>query len=26
VDMTTVFKLPPEQHHNWKYIAFGPDG
>ncbi len=26
VDMTEKFKLPPEQHHNWKYIAFGPDG
>jgi glucose/arabinose dehydrogenase len=26
VDMTDVFKLPPNQHHNWKYIAFGPDG
>ena len=26
VDMTAAFKLPPEQHHNWKYIAFGPDG
>ncbi len=26
VDMTTVFQLPKEQHHNWKYIAFGPDG
>ncbi len=26
VDMTSVFKLPPEQHHNWKYIKFGPDG
>ena len=25
VDMTAAFKLPPEQHHNWKYIAFGPD-
>ena len=25
VDMTSVFKLPREQHHNWKYIAFGPD-
>ena len=25
VDMTTVFALPKEQHHNWKYIAFGPD-
>ena len=26
VDMTDKFKLPPEAHHNWKYIAFGPDG
>lgn len=26
VDMTTAFQLPKEQHHNWKYIAFGPDG
>lgn len=26
VDLTDKFKLPPEQHHNWKYIAFGPDG
>ena len=26
VDMTAAFKLPPEQHHNWKYIRFGPDG
>ena len=25
VDMTAAFKLPPEPHHNWKYIAFGPD-
>jgi glucose/arabinose dehydrogenase len=25
VDMTAKFNLPPEQHHNWKYIAFGPD-
>jgi glucose/arabinose dehydrogenase len=25
VDMTDKFALPPEQHHNWKYIAFGPD-
>ena len=23
--MTAAFKLPKEQHHNWKYIAFGPD-
>lgn len=26
VDLTANFKLPPEQHHNWKYIRFGPDG
>ena len=26
VDMTAKFELPKEQHHNWKYIAFGPDG
>lgn len=26
VDMTAAFKLPKEQHHNWKYIRFGPDG
>jgi glucose/arabinose dehydrogenase len=26
VDMTAKFDLPKEQHHNWKYIAFGPDG
>ena len=26
VDVTAAFKLPPEQHHNWKFIAFGPDG
>ncbi|HVE52305.1 MAG TPA: PQQ-dependent sugar dehydrogenase, partial [Ramlibacter sp.] len=25
-DLTARFALPPEQHHNWKYIAFGPDG
>ena len=25
VDMTAAFKLPKEQHHNWKYVAFGPD-
>jgi glucose/arabinose dehydrogenase len=25
VDLTAKFNLPPEQHHNWKYIAFGPD-
>lgn len=26
VDLTAKFNLPPEQHHNWKYIKFGPDG
>lgn len=26
VDMTATFELPPEQHHNWKYLRFGPDG
>ena len=25
VDLTDKFSLPPEQHHNWKYLAFGPD-
>ena len=25
VDMTATFNLPPLQHHNWKYIRFGPD-
>ena len=25
VDMTAAFNLPPEQHHNWKYVRFGPD-
>jgi glucose/arabinose dehydrogenase len=26
VDITAAFRLPKEQHHNWKYIRFGPDG
>jgi glucose/arabinose dehydrogenase len=26
VDMTKSFDLPPEQHHNWKYLGLGPDG
>ncbi|NKE68265.1 sorbosone dehydrogenase family protein [Ramlibacter sp. RBP-2] len=26
VDLTAKFNLPPEQHHNWKYVRFGPDG
>jgi glucose/arabinose dehydrogenase len=25
VDLTAKFDLPKEQHHNWKYVAFGPD-
>jgi len=25
VDMTKAFDLPPEQHHNWKYVRFGSD-
>lgn len=25
VDMTAAFQLPPEQHHNWKYVRFGAD-
>jgi glucose/arabinose dehydrogenase len=25
VDMTAAFNLPKEQHHNWKYVRFGPD-
>jgi len=26
VEMTEAFKLPTEVHHNWKFIALGPDG
>jgi glucose/arabinose dehydrogenase len=26
VELTDKFNLPPEIHHNWKYVAFGPDG
>ena len=26
VDMTGAFKLPVGGHHNWKYVAQGPDG
>jgi glucose/arabinose dehydrogenase len=26
VDLTKAFDLPPQPHHNWKYVAFGPDG
>ena len=25
VDMTKAFDLPPEQHHNWKYVRLGAD-
>jgi glucose/arabinose dehydrogenase len=25
-DLTAKFDLPKEQHHNWKYVSFGPDG
>jgi glucose/arabinose dehydrogenase len=25
-DVTAKFNLPPKQHHNWKFLAFGPDG
>jgi glucose/arabinose dehydrogenase len=26
VDLTDKYKLPDTIHHNWKYVAFGPDG
>ena len=26
VDLTAKFNFPPLPHHNWKYVAFGPDG
>jgi glucose/arabinose dehydrogenase len=26
VDLTDAFRLPPEVHHNWKFLALGPDG
>ena len=25
VDLTETFRLPPEVHHNWKFLAMGPD-
>ena len=25
LDLTAKFNLPPLQHHNWKYVRFGPD-
>ena len=24
-DVTAAFNLPPQQHHNWKYVRFGAD-
>jgi glucose/arabinose dehydrogenase len=26
VELTEKFNLPDTAHHNWKYVAFGPDG
>jgi glucose/arabinose dehydrogenase len=26
VELTKAFDLPDTAHHNWKYVAFGPDG
>lgn len=26
VDMSAAFNLPPDKHHGWKFLAFGPDG
>ena len=26
VELTDKFGLPPDIHHNWKYVDFGPDG
>jgi glucose/arabinose dehydrogenase len=26
VEMTDAFRLPPDVHHNWKFLALGPDG
>jgi glucose/arabinose dehydrogenase len=25
VDLSAAFKFPPLAHHNWKFLAFGPD-
>ncbi|MBV1796983.1 sorbosone dehydrogenase family protein [Siccirubricoccus sp. G192] len=25
-DLTQAFALSPEEHHGWKFLAFGPDG
>ena len=26
VDITSKFNLPEKEHHNWKFLQFGPDG
>ena len=26
VEITDKFKLPPKEHHGWKFLQFGPDG
>ena len=26
IDLTKAYNLPDTAHHNWKYVAFGPDG
>ena len=26
VNLTKAYNLPDTAHHNWKYVAFGPDG
>jgi len=26
VELTAAYSLPDTVHHNWKYVAFGPDG
>ena len=26
VELTKAYNLPDTAHHNWKYVAFGPDG
>ncbi len=26
VELTAAYNLPDTVHHNWKYVAFGPDG
>jgi glucose/arabinose dehydrogenase len=26
VELTDAFNLPPDKHHGWKFLKFGPDG